>query len=394
MRRSRIAILAVAAALFSPGQWLSAEEGLNVEPQDNRSLMDSADPLSTSHLIPNGTNGRGLLTSNESKKDARISQPILEPVDTCGGSDCGAPCGDSCSLIAGGQATFLWPNFNRTPSSVTVIDGLNQNSGFFSTNDSSIDNNMIVAPRIWLGVQGPRWGLVARYWNASVWDDNFSPHFPLATGIAGVSSDRFSAYLFDFEAQRLICGRCWDHRLSFGVRYGGVNLDSDVTASNVWLLSAATASAFQGTQFYGTGITFGSFSTRPIGSSCWSLYAAPRFSFLWGQGQGIAQTSAFATDQLGTAASVNGAIARGDESLFIAEFQWGVQWERQLVWSPARAFIRFGGEYQYWDTAENFRATAGSFAIVPTMASSALASSNGGLLFDMIGFTFGAGIIY
>jgi hypothetical protein len=325
---------------------------------------------------------------------AGAPEPVVKPVEQhCDRG--GAPCCDSCSLIAGGQATFFWPNFNHAASTSTIVDAVTPATSFFSSNASSVDNNMIVAPRVWLGVQGPRWGLVGRYWNASVWSDNLSPNSPLDAPLGSLSSNRFSAYMADLEVQRLFCTGCWDHRAFFGVRYGGVNLDSDLNVKQLGFLNTATSSASTSDQFFGTGITFGLFSTRPIACSCWSLYVGPRISILWGQSSGVAQASAFASDAFGgSAGAIHGVLNKGNSDLFLAELQWGAQWERQLVCSPARAFIRIGGEWQYWDTNNNRPAQAGSFAAVQTISASSLASATGGVLFNMIGFTIGAGIIY
>lgn len=313
-------------------------------------------------------------------------------VPGCVGTSCCAPCRtlDCCSWIAGGEATFLWGNFNRSGVSLSTANSQ------FSSNDpnaGSVDNSMIVAPRVWLGVQGPKWGFVARYWNASVSDFRYDPRAPLS-GVNFAGFDRFNAYLFDFEAQRLFYSGCWSHRMGFGVRYGSVNLDTNGTLSSLGVSSLATATALSSQQFNGTGLTWGLFSLRPIGDGCWGIYAAPRFSILWGSSVSAAQTGALAADTLGSAGSFNGAATSFDDSLFIAELQWGIQWQRKLSWSPASAFIRFGGEYQYWDTSKGNRgASAGSFASVPTAAALSSSSTNG-LLFDLIGFTFGAGVIY
>jgi hypothetical protein len=62
---------------------------------------------------------------------------------------------------------------------------------------------------------------------------------------------------------------------------------------------------------------------------------------------------------------------------------------------PGRVFVRTALEYQYWDVNTGAHATSNSFVnVIPngTAATSAATASN--MLFDLIGFNIGAGIMY
>ena len=100
-------------------------------------------------------------------------------------------------------------------------------------------------------------------------------------------------------------------------------------------------------------------------------------------------------DQRGVLTSTNGAAASGQANLFIAEVQLGVQWDACLKCLPGRAFVRTALEYQYWNAALGAEASANSFATVIPSSTAVTASSNvGDVLFNLIRFNIGAGIMY
>src|SRR5262249_43685299 len=148
-------------------------------------------------------------------------------------------------------------------------------------------------------------------------------------------------------------------------------------------------------QFNATGLTFGLFGLRPIfcDDGALKVYFANRYSILWGSGSAAVQNTATAANGIAFAAATNGALAKGDGDLFIAELQFGLQSDACLKCLPGRGFIRGGWEWQYWDANAGVLAQSLSFADVVTSQSVAT-SKAGDLLFDLIGFTIGAGIMY
>ncbi len=106
----------------------------------------------------------------------------------------------------------------------------------------------------------------------------------------------------------------------------------------------------------------------------------------------MTETSARATSP-GSFESIDGALARGDGSLFIFEIGAGVQWDTCLRCLPGRAFLRSGFEWQYWDSNAGVAAGSSSTADNGSASSNAY-TQTGDLLFDLVGFTIGAGIMY
>jgi len=62
---------------------------------------------------------------------------------------------------------------------------------------------------------------------------------------------------------------------------------------------------------------------------------------------------------------------------------------------PGRVFVRTALEYQYWDVNTGVEASSTSFVTVPANETGATASATAGnMLFELIGFNIGAGIMY
>ncbi len=182
-----------------------------------------------------------------------------------------------------------------------------------------------------------------------------------------------------------------------GLRYASINNDRNLIATNSFGGPSLSTSSFAGQQFNGTGITFGLLGMRPIwcDDSPVKLFFANRYSFLWGHGSDAVQTQATSIDGVNTLTSVNGAAAKGNGDLFIAEVQLGLQWDACLQCLPGRVFVRTALEYQYWDVNTGVNATSTSFVNVIPNGTAATATANAGnMLFDLIGFNIGAGIMY
>jgi hypothetical protein len=297
--------------------------------------------------------------------------------------------------VAGVEATFLWPQLNRDFLNVGFDNSLG--STFYQNTAAlgSIDGGLLVGPRLTLGLQGECWGLIGRYWNASGWETTFVPTFPDAVDSGVLLFDNFQAYTADLEVQRRFCWRNWDMIGSFGVRYAGASNDRSMALANTFGTDLITGSAFAAQQFFGTGLTFGLYGIRPLfcDDGAAKVYVANRYSVMFGNGAAVVQTSASAENTIAAASSIDGALAESDGELFIAEIATGLQWDACLKCLPGRAYLRWGLEWQYWDSNAGVEAGSFSFADVITSASAAETVA-GDLLFDLIGFHIGAGITY
>ncbi|MGD9724693.1 MAG: hypothetical protein AB7O59_20655 [Pirellulales bacterium] len=321
----------------------------------------------------------------------------------CGSCQCvdECCCAPQCSLIASAEATFFWPQFNRGFLTNSVNNGTGQIDYRSDSRLGSVDGGLLVAPRITLGVQGCKWGLVGRYWYSSPWATAYTPPDITLETPGVILFDNFRAYTVDLELQRRFYTGCWTGYGLFGVRYASVDNDRTLNATSLRFVDPdsadiLTSSSFASQQFSGAGITFGFWATRPICcDSPLKYFVANRYSFLWGNGSAASQTTAsIVTVPDGFAAAANGAGATGQGDLFIAELQLGLQWEAQLKCFPGRAFVRSALEYQYWDSNVGLDTSANSFAAVDSGANASVTASAGDLLFDLIGFNLGVGITY
>src|SRR5258708_30915468 len=89
-----------------------------------------------------------------------------------------APCASPAQIVAMVEGTFFWPQFSRNFLTAGFTNGLGTQTFNSNSQLGSTDGSLLVAPRITLGVQGERWGLVGRYWYASSWASGFTPSNP------------------------------------------------------------------------------------------------------------------------------------------------------------------------------------------------------------------------
>ncbi len=305
-------------------------------------------------------------------------------------------CAPGCQFIVGIEATFFWPQLSREFLSTTLTNELGTATYVDNAALGSVDGNLLVGPRITLGVQGECWGLVGRYWNSANNGSNFTPAFPDSVQSGILLFDQFSLYTADLEVQRRFCWRNWDMFGFGGVRYASVNNDRNMWVQNTFGDDLVEGQAYSGQQFNGAGLTGGVFGLRPLFCDDGALkaYFSNRYSILWGNGVANVQTQAqAATLGGGDFQSLDGAIAGGDGDLFIFEIGAGLQWETCLCCLPGRAFFRCGFEWQYWDT--NIGVQASSFSNATSDDVSTLSTADAGdLLFDLVGFTIGGGLTY
>jgi hypothetical protein len=321
----------------------------------------------------------------------------IAPAAPCsiGDGGCDSCCTPGFQWIGSVEATYFWPQFNRSFLRNTLTNDLGTQTIVSNSASGSTDGSFIAAPRVTAGLQGDRWGLVGRYWFASTWQSGFLPAIPGGASQGLIGFDGFRAYTVDLEVQRRFCCCNWDMYGFMGARYAAVNNDRVLTSTNSFNGPDLSTTSYASQQFFGAGLTFGVYGMRPIwcDDSPVKLFFANRYSVLWGNGGAAAQTSATSIDTLNSLTSTNGAAAKGPGDLFIAELQLGLQWDACLRCLPGRVFVRSALEYQYWDTNRGGQASANSFVQGGGIAATSEASV-GTMLFDLIGFNIGAGIMY
>ncbi len=293
-------------------------------------------------------------------------------------------------VIGGAEATFLVPHVRNGLGTLTV-NGVQSSNSFGNTND-----NLVAAPRVWLGVQGPKWGGVVRFWQLNTSDNGFNPLQLLTTG-AGVSTgERLEAYTLDAEVTRRFELGCWDLLGSFGFRHAQLDSGNQLTSATFFAPAvSATSAAFSSQEFEGNGITFSLFGKRQIfeGSGL-HVYFGLRGSALWGDSSAGVLTRATVLTPIGFADNVNAAYASGDNAeMFIGEIQAGLQWDHELKCICGSAFVRGGFEWQTWDSDRASNARAASLAAVNGLVATAAANS-GGADTNFVGFVLGAGLTY
>ncbi|WP_010584554.1 hypothetical protein [Schlesneria paludicola] len=298
---------------------------------------------------------------------------------------------DTCSSsrfqpFVGVEATYLKPNIHGGASSATVngtSSGSTQAEGFYA------------GPRIWAGLRDCNSPLFVQ---VQYWQLNGNDVRALNGPTFGASTGTLSVQTFDFEVGSIfhIDSICTDGLVTFGGRHVEWNTSSQVAGSQLQAIdqfSSATATGLS--SFSGTGLTFSYQLKRQIACTNWSLFASNRYSWIWGEDNNSAISSASAFSPGANSGSINGALGSGSSQLWIAEFQVGTQWQRRLQCINANAFVRIAFEYQFWDANSNSQATAGSFAVAgpPPVSSSAIASS-GPLGMSLYGVALSTGLTW
>lgn len=328
---------------------------------------------------------------------------------SCGDSACSGNC-NSCNDCLNGACPL--DDCNRCPNwySGTEFTFLALNTSSASLTRSSVSNGadgvdlsssgdldgFTYAPRIWLGRQFGRWGVVARYWQLS--DNNSqgnvfqAPLFNPASSF----SQAIQMQALDLEATRSVCYCDWKFDGFLGARYASFNNNSTTSAVGAFNGGAdiATSAAAAGTDFSGTGLTFALQARKPLFCTNVHLFASGRGSVLWGNADSYAHTETTAASFPGAVAiNASGAAASGSTEMWIGEFQLGAQWEYQLTCLPAVAFFRTAFEYQIWDIQGSGLAT--SFSTSTANATNAFASAQSGASnVQLYGVSVGTGLTW
>ena len=341
--------------------------------------------------------------------------------DSCCGGGCCCPrcCRRPCTIIAGTEAVFLAPDINGRRVNYLYNDATFGATPYYHQfgpywGDAAVDD-FYIAPRIWLGVQGCRWGVVGRYFHMRVGENDFDRD-PGGTywNQAFNASSVFEAYATDIEVTRNFCIHGCKNQLSFGARYAAIDFNEQLYSRSVvpgldpnGLSGLLDGGARSNRYARGTGLTFGLNGRKPLFcNSCAHWFYSARSSILWGSNYNDVETraSVVATPNggaiVGAASTIDNAAVHVDDDLFIGEFQLGIQWDFCLRCLPAKAFFRTAFEYQYWDASSGF-AEAGSVAGVRIndggdisdydVATSAQAP---GLIVDMYGLAIATGFTW
>lgn len=332
--------------------------------------------------------------------------------DTCGEVCC--ECRPPLFWTVGVEATFLHPDLSGSRAALGIVDETSTLTDFTAYSDDP--DSFYVSPRVWLGIQGCKWGMNVRYWHLqaaeSSFDNFFDSQYQYGWGKVDeghFSCGRLEAYTVDLEITRLFCcHNCW-MQFSFGVRHAEIWQAQSITGiadvSDAFLPDDTTAilSGYGRSDSVsrGTGIVLGLYGRQPLfPCSCIHVFYNLRGSVMWGPTETYAETSAqLAVDDLDAiaiAGSANGAHTAVDDDLFVGEVQLGLEWDYALRCVPANAFVRFAVEYQRWDGGAGF-SEAGSFATVDVDGDEATIATNATTFrpqLDLIGITLGTGLTW
>jgi len=85
--------------------------------------------------------------------------------------------GPALAAYAGLETTFLFPILSPASTYATTIDALETVQ--VDQNDATIDSNLFMSPRVWIGLQHGTWGMEARYFRMGASKHEFFPQSPL-----------------------------------------------------------------------------------------------------------------------------------------------------------------------------------------------------------------------
>mgnify|MGYP006969380492 FL=1 len=312
------------------------------------------------------------------------------------GASYGHHYGGNLAVVGGVEATFLFPILDSGNASVFVEDYFGAYNTLYATSAVSLDDEMFVSPRIWVGLQHcSGWGVNARMFRLGDSDSVFVPDTPFFLQ-SHFATSRLRAETFDVELTKSWCNYYGDGRnFAFGFRYANLEASELVEAHAEVNGDFAQAMGLTDRYFDGPGFTFAYGGTKATCGCCGvNLFFNFRGSFLWGDIRNAAQTTAFAFDPgvAGAATDFSTAVAETDDMTFIGEIQLGVRWQHQLQCCCARAFLSTALEYQYWH-ADGGLAAAGETASTDDVQLAALASA-GDLELHLIGVTVGTGLVW
>lgn len=307
--------------------------------------------------------------------------------------------GPALAAYAGLETTFLFPILSPASTYATTIDALETVQ--VDQNDATIDGNLFMSPRVWIGLQHGTWGMEARYFRMGASKHEFFPQSPLVPRNYS-AMERLSAWNADIEVfKKWITHFGDDRRLSLGFRYATLDVADEVSMDYVTAGDFAIGSALATREMEGPGVTF-----ALQGSHITDLWKAKNshthdsLKWFWNFRGSIIFANVFKTahsdaivfdpNTSSGATTINTAIGDGSDVAVIAELQLGMQYERELALMPARFILRGGVEYQYWGVDGGY-ASVGStaFSNNVTIVSAAEADN---LNLNLIGAFVSAGL--
>ena len=282
------------------------------------------------------------------------------------------------------DAVWLTPIQHQTFGSITTT-GI----GSIPTTVVNTTNNedFTLSPRITLGIQGDRWGVLVRYWQFQ--NGNIVTNVPVGQAIAGkITGNDFKAETLDLELARIIDGYDPDnmYRLSFGCRYAELGEDAQL-ASNTFAGLTNMGYVFGRSEFTGPGMTVGLQGLHRLNGSNFNLFFDSRVSYLYDTNASVAAIAS--KPNLDPAITISDAET-SNANLFIGEIQLGGQWNLPLKCVPANAFVRVAFEYQYWKVTSS----ADAFSMVSSSRFTTKAEAHGNTSVDIVGFNIGTGLTW
>ncbi|MBN2579610.1 MAG: hypothetical protein JXB10_11520 [Pirellulales bacterium] len=385
-------------ALIGVGLVLSLSTGgFAAEDLDSLAPLVVPEPNSVEQTVAYLQDGEPTLALKKTVLESKTETP--DNAEACGPTCVSCQpgcCNPGPHWVAGVEAVWLSPQQNDQAATFAVgpeeapVD-------VFSSGPAEV-KGLYITPRIWLGLQGEHWGVMARYWRMCEPGGVITPVMggcgPIEDGCWSNAVSIFKAETFDIEGTRLFCWGKTRNILSFGARYAELRQETGLAVRDVveqWGLYSG--SAFSRHHVSGAGITAGWAGLKPLGCDNLHLFYNLRGSLIWDDGaSNYYQTTAF---WLGQGVAIGGAstLIETKGTLFIGEIQLGVQWNFELSKYIADAFFRFAVEYQYWDTSKTGSGTQCSYAGPEEYLGVATATA-GDAQVDLIGFTIATGFTW
>jgi hypothetical protein len=383
-------------ALVLTGLWMAIGVPAGVfaiEPGSESPQLVIAEPSTPANLI-NYT--EYYETADTKLPAAKEAAPALE----VNNGPCNGPCANECSgpcyphWILGIETVWLSPQLQRRAFAEYEIE----NAVSYGEFHGGVPSGLFITPRITLGVQGECWGIQTRYWRMNEVTEREYPGPGRDIFDNHSTCGLFKAETFDLELTRMFCWRDTTNQLSFGIRYAQLDQATSASATRVVDGALFTGSSFARNEFSGAGLTMGLAGLKPLQCRCFSLYYNARVSAIWdNNAQSVVQTQSSVLTEDAAAGTDNGAIARGDGTMYIAELQVGPQWNFKLCNNRADAFVRLALEYQYWSTQDTGGAASVSDAFVAGPGGSIFGHAvarAGDARTDLIGFNIATGFTW
>jgi hypothetical protein len=307
----------------------------------------------------------------------------------------------TCSFVSGAEFTFLDIEA-RSGGRITMSF---DDSGTAGTDLATRDGNGVddegYSPRVWLGLQFcEEWAIVGRFWNL---DDSENGRPDLVPGTVELTnfatehdSNRVEAYTLDIEAVRTFEFGQWKLDGVIGARQASLDVDSRVTAFGVFTTgNFVNLDLRNGSNFDGTGVTYGGVVRRRVLSSPVYLFVSARGTTMNGYTNSYGGVAGSVADSP-SAPLVGAATVRrngADSDMTIGELQAGVQLEFALRRLPANAFFRAAYEYQNWDIDGPPTGGAGFGGTIGTLTTNSFSTAGlGGL--ELHGLSLASGFTW